>query len=206
MKRATLAATGAVAAIACAAIAQASVVEYTLHGDTTEASLGDTIRITVDAVIDPQGAPFHALALSVFNIVNDDFTGGGTMDFTSPTLGLAPEFAPTGSPGTLIDNDIIGVQAAQLPGFINPAVNTDTNLTIYTFEYSIDDATPRDVTFDLSGLMTQVYAGSGPGGSAIITSSSNPFTVSVNTVPAPGAAALLGLAGICGRGRRRRKN
>jgi hypothetical protein len=183
--------------------AQAGVVNYSIHADVTDATLGDTVALRVEADIDPQGGPFYALAGATFSIMTGDIPAGGTIDFTSPGLGLDPAFA-LGSPGTLVDDDIINVQAAQLPGFLNPNVNTDLNVTLYRFEYTVDDDTPRMVTFHLSGLTSNVYTSAGSGSGLIYNNTtSGPLELQINAVPAPGAAVLLMAAGLVSRRRRR---
>lgn len=185
--------------------AQAGVVNYSLHADMAEATQGDTVSLRVDAEIDPQGGAFYALAGATFNITTNDIPSGGTVNFTGPGLGLVPPFL-IGSPGILFDDDIINVQAAQLPGFMNPSINTDTTVTLYRFEFTVDDDTPRIVTFNLTGLSSEIYASANPGpGSGLnySNSTSGPLELQVTAVPAPGAVALLMGAGLISRRRRR---
>lgn len=203
MNNKCLAATGVLGLIITAG-AHAGVVNYSIHSDVTEATMGDTVALRVDAEIDPEGGPFYALAGATFSITtNDPVPGGGIVDFTSPGLGLDPAFS-LGSPGVLVDDDILNIQAAQLPGFLNPGTNTDLAVTLYRFNFTVDDDTPRTVTFDLSGLTSNVYTSSGSGAGLIYNNTtSGPLELQVNAVPAPGAAALLMAAGLVTRRRRR---
>lgn len=192
-----------VAGLTLTAGVHAGVVNYSIHSNMTEASLGDTVSLRVEADIDPQGGQFFALGAAAFSIITTDIPSGGAIDFTSPGLGLDPEFA-LGSPGTLVDDDIMNIQASQLPGFLNPNINTDLNVTLYRFEFTVVDGTPRTVTFDLTGLFNSVYSSQNSGVGPIFTSSaSTPLQLEVTSVPAPGAAALLLSAGLFTRRRRR---
>lgn len=202
--RTTALAAAAVAAALLSTAAHAGVVTYSLHTPNTTVAPGDTIPLTVHASIDTQGDPFVALASASFDVLNDDVAAGGTTDFTSPGLGLTPDFL-SGMPGTLVGNDIMAVQPAQLPQFLNPSINTGTELDLYLFEYTVDDPTPRTITFDIANMTSTIYGNSMGTISVPYTSVSSPLQVNVSSVPAPGALALLGAAGLVGRRRRRRQ-
>lgn len=194
----------AAATLCATAGAFAGEMSYHWTADAASAAPGDTVTLTLHATIDPQQSPFHGLAVGMFDILIADVPGGGTVDFSGAGLGLATEFATLGSNGSLTGGQILGVEAAQLPAFLNPGINMDTEIALYTMEYTVNDASPRTIIFDVAPQASMMYSDA-QGGSMPYLADSTPFALPVNSIPAPGALALLGLAGAAGcRGRRRR--
>lgn len=197
-------ASASVAAVLLApAGAFAGEVSYHWTADTEMATPGDTVTLTLHASIDPQADPFHGLAAGVFDILIADMPGGGSATITGAGLGLAPSFVAYGSNGSLVGGQVLGVEAAQLPAFMNPGINLDTELPLYTMTYTVMDAAPRTILFDVAPESSTMYT-NGQGLSMPYLSDSTPFALQVGSVPAPGALALLGMAGVlANRGRRR---
>jgi len=200
--RRTFIAVTAVAAAALSTAARAGVVDYSFDTPQTTVAPGDTVTVTVNALIDPQDSAFVALAAAEFDIMINDIAAGGTTDISSPGLGLTPDFL-SGDPGVIVDNDVLDVTASQLPPMINPAINTGTELTLYHFNYTIDDSSPRTITIDLANMTSIVYGNETGSVNTPYSSTSSPLELTVSSVPAPGALALLGIAGLLSRRRRR---
>jgi len=199
MKKMMTLATG-IAAFAVAAGAQAGTINYSWDVSDTDVIVGETVTLSLnmDIVPDP-GTPAMGLAGAVFDINFTDTPAGGLLDIASPGLGVHPDFAALGSSGVPAGNDILGVQAAQVP-----AVNPSLSLPIYSLTYTVVDPAPRTVSFDVNVLLNDVYVGPFQTESYAYTTSSGSFDVAA--VPAPGAMALLAAAGVVGRGRRRRND
>lgn len=183
------------------ATADAGIINYSFDADTTTASIGDTVNITVRAEIDPQDDPFVGLAGATFNIhVLDPVIGGGAIDNTPPLLGLKPDFVGGGNQGTLAGTSIMGVFAFQFPPFMGP-INTGTDLELYSFTYTITEADQRAVMLSFDVLDSQVYT---PDVQPMTyDSDSSPMVLEIVQLPTPGAMALLGIAGLVGVRRRR---
>lgn len=186
------------AVLACTAttMATAGLAEYSVELSSATAALGDVIDVTVHLDLDPQATPFTALSLAAFNVTTTD-TQFNSINNVGPGLGLAPAFVPLGNPGAIVLDDIVGIQAGQFP----PTV-FDTSLDLYTFQYTVTDDTPRNVDFSIDVIDTVVF------GSSVLDpvsydSISGSATLQVGGVPAPGALALLGIAGLTGFRRRR---
>lgn len=181
--------------------ADAGIVSYSLEADTTTASVGDTVNITVHAEIDPQGQPFLGLAAGRFDInITDPAAGGGVLNNAPPLLGLQPDFIAAGNQGTPDGSSITGIIAAQFPPMMGP-INDDTELDLYTFTYTITDGAAREVMLNLSNVSSDVYAG--PVTVVEFDSSITPLTIQVMQVPTPGALAMLAVSGLVGFRRRR---
>lgn len=200
MKNAILA-FAAVAAAGLSAAAHAGTITYSWNASTDTASVGDTVVLTLHASINTMGGLFNGLAVSEFNIGVGDAPGMGLLDNTAPGAGLKPSFL-VGHQGTVVGNALIGAQAAQFPQMLNPGINTATEVDLYTIHYTILDGTPREILFIASILDSKVYTNAF-GNSETYASISIPFALNVVPVPAPGALALLGVAGAVGLRRRR---
>ena len=103
-----------------------------------------------------------------------------------------------GSIGSVSTDDITGIEAGQFP-----ILESGTNVLLYSYDYTVGSATERIIEFDVSwAVPVTVFGESFIDVQPYATSSDGPARLSV--VPAPGAFALLGLAGFAARGRRRR--
>ena len=178
--------------------ASAGVIEYTWSASQGTAQMGDTVTMTLNASIDHQQPVFEGLAAAIFNVTINDVMGGGAISSNM----VHPSFAGLGTPGTITPMGISAVEATQLPGMFNPGVNLDTNIALYSFDYTITDADPRQVIFGIDSISALVY--DGMSGGIPLQPITHDFALNVAAVPAPGALALLGLAGLTGLRRRRK--
>ncbi len=186
-----------------AATASAGVVDYSWSASHSSAQLGDTVTMTLNASIDHQQPTYFGLAASILDILVADIPGGGSINNAGAGLGVHPSFAAMGNNGQIGLIGIAQVEATQLPMMFNPGINTDTEIELYRFEYTIVDAEARQIAFDVSVFNNTIYSEMG-GGGIQLGSSSTPYVLSVTAIPAPGALALLGLGGLVGFSRRRK--
>jgi len=184
--------------------AHAGIVEYSWDASATDVVVGDTVTLTLHASIEPENDPFWALAMGMFDVrVDDPILGGASLDNAGPGLGLHSDFTTWGDQGTLVGDDVLAVQAAQVSFFGSP-VNTSTELEILTLELTITDATARSIIVDVDPISTLVYDDSSGTLQTAYDATTVPVVLSVSPVPAPGALALLAGAGLIGAPRRRR--
>jgi len=182
-----------------ASSANAGLAHYSIDLSQATASLGDTVTVTVNLTLDPEGANFSGLSVAAFDAMVTDIMGPtGVIDNTSPGLGLAPSWVPLGFPGVVVGDDIMGIQAGQFP-----PTNTDLNLLLYTFNYTVGDDTARTIDFDVNATADVMVFGDSIFDIQSYTTTASGASLQIQGIPAPGALALLGLAGLTGFRRRR---
>ena len=181
MKAHTLAATTVATVAGLAVTASAGTIDIDLTGFSSYGSLGDLLNSTVDLTDIPVGEAI--LTISWDNVVGDGAGGpswGNEMAFAifegENYLGYI-NFFP--SEGSATAGGVWGPASGGLDLSANEIVNTGDGLSLEFFELYDD----------------------GPGLNSTYTSGT--LTVTYGAIPAPGALALLGLAGLAG-GRRRR--
>ncbi len=177
--------------------ADAGLATYSLDLAQDTAVLGDVVSVDVYLSMDPLGLPFTGLSVAAFDIdVADPLGATGTLDNTSPGLGLAPSWSILGNPGSISGDDILGIEAGQFP-----PTNLNTSVLLYSFDYTVVDGSTRDIDFSAAWAAPVLVFGSSIFDVQPYVTGGETTTLSV--VPAPGAAALLGLAGLAVRRRRR---
>jgi hypothetical protein len=187
----------AVAGIAAAASAQNTITYSWSVSDTGNADgviePGEAALLTLSATMAP--TPPVGFAGSIYDIIGGANWTTGTL---SNLLNKVDTLA-TG-PGTLNGNDIMGIEAFQLPPFFNPNFNAANPIAIYSLTWTPADYTARVVgVTDANHLNNDVYVDTF-GGSASYTGIAG--AGSFNVVPAPASLALLGLGGLVARRRR----
>jgi hypothetical protein len=187
----------AIAGLAAAASAQGTLtyswsVSDTGNGDG-KIEPGESALLTMTGTMDPGATGF---AGSIFDIVGVSNWDTGTVDVYENHLD-----ALTG-PGDLQgNNDILTIEAFQLPPLFNPDFDASNPITLYSITWTPADYTARTVTVgDTNHLNNDVYTDDF-GTSVPYDGVAGQATFDV--VPAPASLALLGLGGLVA-GRRRR--
>ncbi len=187
----------AVAGIAAAASAQNTMTYSWSVSDTGNADgviqPGEAALLTLRATMAP--TPAVGFAGSIYDIIGGtNWTTGSLSNLTNLVDSLA-----TG-PGTLNGNNIMAIEAFQLPPFFNPNYNASNPIAIYSLKWTPADYTSRTVVVtDANHLNNDVYVDTF-GGNASYTGVAG--SASFNVVPAPASLALLGLGGLVARRRR----
>jgi hypothetical protein len=201
MRTAALLAAAAALAAASAANAQ-SMVNYTWAvSDTGNANgliePGESGVFTLSAQI--MAAPGAYFAGSIFNVMN---TGGlETGSYTGMVRNPALTMNPVGSGTADPLGNISAVDVFQLSSFMNPLAVTANPITLYTLTWQPADYTPRAVSGAGIHLTSQIYAD--PFAIGATDAMAVPGGFAAQVVPAPGAAALLAVAGLTAARRRR---
>ena len=144
-------------------------------------------------------APGAHLGNAIFNVMN--LGGLETGTFTSLTRNGALSFNPLGNGTADPLGNINGVDAFQLGFMLNPAASLDNPIHVFTAQWAPTDYTPRSVTGGSVHLLTSIYSDMFAVAATDVPSVGGVVTAQI--VPAPGAVALLGLAGLTAARRRR---
>ena len=176
----------AVAGLAAAASAQSAQIEFS--ASATEINVGDTVTFTVSA--------------SFTGLTATGYYGGFVGSFLANDASLGNAGALTnlmageGTPATAAGADINDINV-----FNNALLGSDDQSVGDFFTFEVTATALGELSYDAAGI-SSLFASDFIFAQAIEVNASV-LSDTVRIVPAPGAAALLGLAGVAGIRRRR---
>ncbi len=145
------------------------------------------------------GMPGAHFAGSIFNVQN--LGGLETGTFTSMSRNAALSINPMGGGTADPLGNINMIDVYQLAFMLNPGAAMDNPIHVFTAYWTPDDYTPRMLSGSTIHLSSKIYADMFSVTDTDVPSSGGMLMAQV--VPSPGAAALLGLAGLTAARRRR---
>ena len=188
-----------VAGIAAAAGAQTMTYNWSVTDDGNGDGLiepGESAMLTLSASMDPdQSGTDGGFAGSIYEILGGTNWDTGVVAVHDNLLDALTD------DGTLVGNDVTGIESFQLPLFFNPFFDASNPIDIYKITWTPNDYTARSVDVsDANHQNNDVYTDN--------FGTSIPYTAVINganfqVVPAPASMALLGLGGFVATRRRR---
>jgi hypothetical protein len=149
---------------------------------------GEWASLTLIATMDPD-QPDGGFAATIFDILGVSNWDTGTISYN-------------GNGALQANNDILGIEALQLPEMFNPQFDDSNPIAIYQFQWTPDNYTARWVEFtDANHIVNDVYTD--PFGTSVAYEPESCGLGRFRVVPPPGTLAMLGLGGLLSARRRR---